>query len=90
MRMGTGAALSTLQEKEKYAPTIDPEMVRVIMALVAADPLCKFIPSDIVGAYLNVYLKSHDPPIFLKVPQGMEGVPEGHVLQLQIKLVRFM
>ena len=68
------------------APTIDPEMVRVIMALVAADPLCQFIQSDIVGAYLNVYLKANDPPIFLKAPQGMEGVPEGHVLHLHINL----
>ena len=68
------------------APTIDPEMVRVIMSLVAADPLCQFIQSDIVGAYLNVYLKTNAPPIFLKVPQGMQGVPEGHVLQLHINL----
>jgi hypothetical protein len=58
-------------------------MVRVIIALVAADPLCKFTESGIVGAYLKIYLKSHD---FLKVPQGMEGVPDGFVLQLYINL----
>ena len=68
------------------APTIDPEAVRLILALVAADPKCKFIQSDIVAAYLNVVFKSHEAPIFVSTPQGMDGVPEGHVLQLHINL----
>jgi hypothetical protein len=50
------------------APTIDPDMVRVIMALFAADPMCQFTKSDIVGAYLNVLLKAHEPPIFIRTP----------------------
>ena len=68
------------------APTIDPEAVRLILALVAGDPKCKFIQSDIVAAYLNVVFKQHEAPIFLRAPQGMHGVPEGHVLQLHINL----
>ena len=77
---------SRINPDQLNAPTIDPEMVRVIIALVAADPACRFIQSDIVAAYLNVLLNTHDPPIFLRAPQGMDGVPAGHVLQLNINL----
>jgi hypothetical protein len=71
---------SRINPDQLNAPTIDPEVVRVIIALVAADPACRFIQSDIVAAYLNVLLNAHDPPIFLRAPQGMDGVPAGHVL----------
>ena len=77
---------SRINPDQLNAPTIDPECVRLILALVAADPLCKFIQSDIVAAYLNVLLKKHEAPIFLMAPQGMHGVPAGHVLQLNINL----
>ena len=77
---------SRINPDQLNAPTIDPECVRLILALVAADPLCKFIQSDIVAAYLNVILKKHEAPIFLRAPQGMHGVPAGHVLQLNINL----
>jgi hypothetical protein len=77
---------SRINPDQLNAPTIDPEMVRVILALVAADPNCRFIQSDIVGAYLDVILNAHDPPIFLRAPQGMDGVPAGHILQLNINL----
>ena len=39
-----------------------------------------------MAAYLNVILKKHEAPIFLRAPQGMHGVPAGHVLQLNINL----
>jgi hypothetical protein len=61
-------------------------MVRVIIALVAAYSRCQFIQSDIVSTYLNVLLKAHEPSILLRSPQGMDGVPDGHVLQLNINL----
>ena len=54
--------------------------------MIAADTKCDFIQSDIVGAYLNVYLPANEPPVYLRVPQGMDGVPDDHVLQLHINL----
>ncbi len=38
---------SRINPDQLNAPTIDPEMVRVILALVAAEPNCRFIQSDI-------------------------------------------
>ncbi len=63
---------SRINPDQLNAPTIDPEMVRVIIALVAADPACRFIQS------------AHAPPIFLRAPQGMDSVPARHLLQLNI------
>ena len=50
---------SRINPDQLNAPTIDPECVRLILALVAADPLCKFIQSDIVAAYLNAVSYTH-------------------------------
>ncbi len=35
---------------------------------------------------MNVLLKPHEPPIFLRTPQDIDGVPDGHVLQLNVNL----
>jgi hypothetical protein len=61
-------------------------MERVIIALVAADPTCQLIQSDIVGAYSNGLLKAHEPPIFSRTPLGLDGVPDRHVLKLNINI----
>jgi hypothetical protein len=55
------------------APTMDPEMVRIILTLVADGSDCGFIQSDFVAAYLMSL-------------QGMTAVPTSHVLQLHINL----
>ena len=71
---------------QRSSPTVDSESIRIIIATLAADPSAEFIQFDVVGAYLQATLDTNSAPIFLRVPDGMHGVPQGQILQLKINL----
>ena len=69
-----------------HSPTIDTDMLRTCLAVVAGDPLSQYLAGDFKGAYLNAELDTKEDPVFVYVPDGMDGVPTGCVLQLHINL----
>ena len=71
---------------QRSSPTVDSESIRIIIATLAADPSAEFVQFDVVGAYLQATLDTNSAPIFLRVPDGMHGVPNGQILQLKINL----
>ena len=70
----------------RSSPTVDAESIRIILATLAADPSAEFVQFDVVGAYLQATLDTNSAPIYLRVPDGMKGVPNGQVLLLKINL----
>ena len=71
---------------QRSSPTVDTESIRIILATLAADPSAEFVQFDVVGAYLQATLDTNSAPIYLRVPDGMKGVPDGQVLLLRINL----
>jgi hypothetical protein len=61
-------------------------MLRTCLALVAGDPHSQYLAGGFKGAYLNAELDAKEDPVFVYVPDGMESVSTGCILELHIDL----
>ena len=72
--------VSNLTAGDLYAPTLHKDSLRLLLSLAAGQNYSVF-QADIQNAFLQGKLKQRE---FIRPPEGMKGVPPGHLLELLV------
>ena len=67
-----------LESRDLYAPTLHKDSLRLLLSVAASKGFSVFT-ADILNAFLQGDLKYR---VFIRAPDGMEGVPDGHLLEI--------